>query len=140
MNKGLTKVVADTNIYISAFVVGGVAEELLSLAKWERIDLYVSDAILSEVRDVLTRKFLWDSVAVHKAVDYILNDLAHTIRTTTKVRRVKRDPDDDRILECAVDARADYIITGDKDLLSLGKFRKITIVQPHVFLEISTRA
>ena len=132
MNKR-KRIVADSNIYGSALIFGGVADEIITLARYGSMDLFVSKAILREIGSVLIKKFSWHRARAKKAIEQI-QDIAHVVIPGTRIHGIVRDPDDDRILECALEAQADLIITGDKDLLILKSFRKIKIVSPRNFL------
>ena len=95
-----------------------------------RIDL--SDAILAETIGVLCDKFDWDGYRLH-FVNLELRKLANMV-TPAYTLAVADDPDDDRILECAVEARSDFIVTEDKDLLRLGSYEGIGILRAADFL------
>jgi uncharacterized protein len=99
------------------------------------VSMIVSQAIIDETTDVLARKFgaSTDDIAEAKA---IIADAARTITPTVQLDVVKEDPPDNRILECAVTAGADYIITGDKDLLRLRRYDSINIITVSEFLEL----
>lgn len=129
------KVVADTNVLISAFVFGGNAERALekALALGE---LVCSAFIFNELTRVLTEKF---DVSVEKVNRILgtLNQVAVVIEPNTPLPNIWRDPDDNNILQLAESANADFIVTGDKDLLTLGSFGDIQIISPVAFLQLS---
>jgi len=131
----MLRVVADTNVYVSAFVFGGVSERVLRLAEQQYFLLYISDAITREIEEVLTEKFQYSPVALRLMKRKVS-------RITRRVRRVRVriaasvDPDDDRVLECAVAAHAEFIVSGDRHLLDLHPYRNIVVVQPARFLEL----
>lgn len=128
--------VADTNIYISALLFGGTCEAILGLARAGLLDLYDSPAIERELRRVLRDKFRWTAPQVRDAV-LELRLITTRIHPTLHFSSVVRDADDHRILECAVAARADYLITGDKrHLQPLKQFRGTRIVSPREFLDL----
>lgn len=120
-------VTADTNLYVSALVFGGKPLEFLERARAGEIDLTVSEDIIAEVAHVLRDKFGWETVQVARAYDIIIG-CARVVEPTERLRVVREDPDDDRILECAVAARAHVLITGDLDLRHMREFRGIRIV------------
>lgn len=95
----------------------------------------VSQAIIDETADVLARKFgaSADDIAEAKA---IIADAARMVTPTVQLDVVKEDPPDNRILECAVTAGSNYIITGDKDLLRLRQYDAIRIVTVAEFVEV----
>ena len=68
----MIKVTADTNIYLSALNFGGKPQQLLELARAGKIELAISNAIITEMSRILYNKFHWDRVDVAEAVDLIL--------------------------------------------------------------------
>lgn len=128
----MLRVVADTNIYISAFNFGGVADRIVQEAQEDAFALFVSPAILNEVQDVLIRKFKWSELYADEVVRNILG-FAQLVNPRQRLNVIKADPADNRILECAVSAEADLIVTGDKLLQQLRSFRGIVIVSPSQF-------
>lgn len=124
--------VLDSGVWISALHFGGVPRRVLDYAI-ERATIALCESIAEEIRSILRRKFRWQ-------VDEIEHSLADFRRDTRIVavsghlRGVCRDPNDDMVLECAVVAGAEFIVTGDKDLLTLGSFRNIRILTPREFL------
>lgn len=131
----MTTAVAYTNIYISALLFGGPCEAILGLARAGLLDLYDSPAIERELRQVLRQKFYWTDRQVRDAV-LELRLITTRIHPTLHLSGVVRDVDDHRILECAVAAGVDYLITGDKrHLQPLKQFRGIQIVSPREFLD-----
>jgi len=127
------KVVFDTNIYISAFISpGSKAEDAYLLAVDGQVELYTSVAILTETAKKLREKFLWDDVKITAA-------LKHVSKAATVLKPVNRlnilfDVPDNRILECAKEAGADLIVTGDKHLLDLKQYEGIGITRIAGFL------
>jgi putative PIN family toxin of toxin-antitoxin system len=127
------RIVADTNVYVSIFQFGGRLSEILEVAVAGSVELYISEPILEELRGVLTRKFQWSAERAQLAAD-TLRRFCRLI-TPRHSLRVATDPDDDRILECALEARAEVIISGDRDLLALGAFGDMPIMGPGRFLD-----
>jgi uncharacterized protein len=83
---------------------------------------------------VLRDAFEWSDEDLLEALDPILC-LAEIVEPTRTVI-ASRDPNDDHVLACALEAKANFIVTGDKDLLSLGEFEGVRIVTPRQFLEL----
>lgn len=131
----MLRVVADTNVYVSAFVFGGPPEYLLRLARRKIFLLYLSAAIGEEIEEVLTRKFGYSKMALQMVRRKLSRATRRVARTRARVRQ-SADPDDDKVLECALTVRADYIVSGDQRLLDLHPFRRIAIVRPGRFLEL----
>ncbi len=127
------KVVFDTNVYISAFISpGSKAEEAYMLAVGGQVNLYTSVAILTETAKKLREKFLWDDVRIASA----LKQISRVATVLKPVNRLSILPDtpDNRILECAKEAGADLIVTGDKHLLDLKQYEGMGITRIAGFL------
>ena len=128
--------VADTNVYISAMLFGGPCETILSLARAGLIDLSHSPAIERELQRILHDKFGWTDSQVRDAI-LELRVVSTRILPTLHLSGLVQDETDHRILECAVAAHVDYLITGDKrHLQPLKQFRGISIVSPRAFLNL----
>ena len=124
----------DSNIYIRALQHGGPAALLLGHAKAGDLRIDISEEILNETCGVLRDKFKWDGYSIYDA--YLkLRALGNLVKPTETLDVVKEDPDDNRILECAVAAGSDFIVSQDKDLLRLGEFRGIPIKTIPEFIE-----
>ncbi|MGH7302340.1 MAG: putative toxin-antitoxin system toxin component, PIN family [Candidatus Rokuibacteriota bacterium] len=134
----MPRVVADTNVYISALNFAGRADDVLALARAGVIEMYVSPAIIDEIAGVLARKFGWSAPRIREATRAI-NDFTVLVHPTQPVNLVHEDEADNRILECALAARADTIITGDHHLLRLRRFRATRITTPREFLDTEDR-
>jgi uncharacterized protein len=130
------RVTADTNIFISGLNFAGIPRQILNLAESGAIRLAVSDEILEEVTHVLRReKFGWPEVEIDRALTQISRFTEH-VEAKQRIDAIAEDPTDDRILECAVASRSEYLVTGDHHLLKLGRFGGTKIVKPADFLEI----
>jgi uncharacterized protein len=127
------RVTADTNIYVSAFQYAGKLLELQELARSGAIQLSVSEPILAGVKAVLARKFE-RSEADLRDIEEQIREIAEVVVPGQPVNVIKDDPTDDRILECAVARKSDYIGTGDRQLLNVGKFGDAQFVKPADFL------
>ena len=129
------KVVLDTNIYISAILFGGKPEKIRKLSQEGKIELLVSEAIIAEVAEVLRKKFDWESWQISQIIDEIRETAILVIPNQT-IFVIKKDENDNRILECAVEGKAHHIISGDKGhLLPLREYQRINILSPAEFLE-----
>ncbi len=130
------RVVFDTNILVSALVFPGGQGEAAMRRIVEEIDqLVLSRPILDELLDVLGRKFARDAEELaHVAV--FLSELAVMVAPKHRLRVVKDEPDN-RILECAVAARAKKIVTGDKALLALKRYEDVRILTLRDYLQIA---
>ena len=130
----MVKGVADTNVYISALNFGGIADEVLALAKTKVIVLFISPPILKEIGDVLIRKFNWSPQRVQAALTAI-EAFTELVHPTEKLDVIQDDEPDNRILECALAAQVDFVVSGDKHLQKLRTFRGVTILSPRELLE-----
>ena len=126
------RVVFDTNIFLSAFTFGGKPELLFEMARAERIQLIISTSILAEVASILKSKFAWDDQDIRQALR-VIGRHAELVKPGMRLR-VLEDDADIRVLECAVEGHAEWIISGDHHLLSLKEFRGIPIVRVSDFL------
>ncbi len=130
----MLRVVADTNVYISALNFRGVPDRVIALARRRRFDLFVSRPILDEVTGVLRKKFGWSPRRTRAALA-LIRDIAHEVRPDQRVAVIEKDEADNRILECALAANATIVISGDSHLLELGSFRQIRILRPRELLD-----
>lgn len=127
--------VLDSNVYISAVLFGGKPRLIIQAALTGKIRLAISAAILEEITDVLSgKKFKFSETAAREVVNEI-SSLAGIFEPIEKISRIKEDPADDRILECALAASAAAIVSGDSHLLALENFRAIPILSPADCLE-----
>ena len=128
------KVVFDTNIFISAFVIpGGKAEAAYSHALRKDFTLYSSVAILTETAQKLGEKFGWQQDKITSLLKAI-SKVAIVIKTEPHLHHLADEPDN-RVLECAEAVGADFIVTGDKHLLFLKHFQNSTVVRLADFLK-----
>ena len=131
----VVKAVLDTNVVVSAHLKGGGREALiLELALTERFKLVISQALLEEYGGVLRRpRFNLDPGKITRSIRAI-RDVAVLVQPQKQLH-VTRDPDDDKVLECALEGGAEYVVTGNvRDFPK--QFQNIRIVPPRRFLEI----
>lgn len=122
-------VVYDTNILISGLVWGGIPYECIDLAKRNKVVGLTCAEILDEFEEKLTVKLNIPSSQVSETVTQLLSFL-RTVKIPNRLKGVTTDPDDDRIIECAVVGGATHIVTGDrKHLLPLQSYQGILIVK-----------
>ncbi|MDP2951456.1 MAG: putative toxin-antitoxin system toxin component, PIN family [bacterium] len=130
------KVVLDTNIFISALLFAGKPMQILNLVRKQKIKLFISEPITAEVSRVLKEKFAWQDKNISKVLKKI-KGISTTVFPGVNINIIAIDPSDNRILECALEAEADFLISGDKKhLLPLKKFKNIPIVDPDEFLQL----
>lgn len=129
-------VILDTNVCVSAFhFLLKRGTPVLALEKATEKDVIVlCDEIESEIVRVLSEKFRWDDARIRDALDILgANAIRVNVYGTVSLCR---DPDDNKILECAERAHADLIVTGDKDLLSVGTHGPTKILTPSEYLNL----
>ena len=127
------RVVFDTNIYISALAIpGGDAEDAYLEAVRGTFGPYASVAILTETARVLQMKFDWAEDKVREAVQAI-SQVATVLRPRPTLHILKDEPDN-RILECAIAAQAEFVVSGDRHLLALTRHADITMISLADFL------
>ena len=125
------KVVLDSNIYIAAFSSRGLCSSLFELCL-DSTTILISEHIISEVSKNLIKKIKLPADKTNDIIIYLREQCI--VKGYKKLsEKVCRDTDDNNILALACDNRADYIITGDKDLLVLKKFDLIPIIDPREF-------
>ena len=133
------KVVFDTNIYISAFVIpGGNAEKAYLHAIDGDFELCTSIAILTELARKLDEKFGWEKQKIVQLLTSI-SDVATVLKTTPRLKVLSDDPDN-RILECALKAGVAFLVTGDKHLLKLKNYENFEIIKLSAFLTLLHQA
>lgn len=129
------KIVCDTNVLVSGILFGGNARQILRLASSGRVTNYISDDILHEAKDVLSRRKFKLAPQQIDAIVALFKDTFELVYPSQRHRVVQDDPDDDRILDAALEARAGIIVSGDTHLRSLGQWQKIRILSPAEFVE-----
>ena len=130
------RVVLDTNVIVSALLFTGISSKLVPLWEGGGITALVSRGILEEYLRVLSYpKFKLSEGDIKGLIQEELLPYVDVVKPWRRLRAVDRDPSDDKFVECAVAGKARVIISGDKDLLSIGRYRKILIQSPAQFLE-----
>jgi uncharacterized protein len=138
------RAVLDTNVIVSSLItLSGSPHEILNA--WFRGDivLITSAAIVNEVSAVLRRPFFQDKRHIGEAdilriKQSLLLD-AVVVSPKKCLTVIETDPSDDRILECALEGDAEYIVSGDHHLLELGQYQGIQIISPREFLAVLGR-
>jgi putative PIN family toxin of toxin-antitoxin system len=135
-----TKVVFDTNVWISIFMEKRLKDEFSKIKL--NLTVYVSDDIGLEVSKVLqypqVSEILRKTGIREKDVLRIFADNSMRVGPKVELHIINEDEEDNKILECANAARVDIIVSGDKHLLKLGKFKKTKILTPRQFFDSLT--
>ena len=147
LGKSMIKAVFDTNLLVSAFLSrndpGGVSSELLRFVRRGAIQLYLSPEIVGEILTTLVeheraqRRYRYTPVMAARFCDDLLTVATIVVDPPPIPGAVPRDPDDDKIIACAVAASADHIVSRDDHLLSLGdNYGGIKIMPPEQFIHV----
>ena len=131
------KIVLDTNVWIASFISHGVCHELVEYLMVSHEVLF-SSFILKEVEEKLSKKFKMPPAKTAEYSRYIRENTKE-VKIRKKPEKISRDPDDDWILETALEGKARCILTGDKDLLDIQKYKGISILKPNEFWEFEKR-
>jgi uncharacterized protein len=127
--------VLDTNVVVSALLLADSIPRPAFDKALEQGTILISVPVILELADVLSRKKLNKYLLEDERMRFLIGLLKETeLIDTTEPIAICRDPNDDKFLELAVDGNADYIVTGDADLLVLHPFRGIQILTPKDFL------
>ncbi len=138
------KITVDTNILISGTFWKGASHEIINKAENKEIKLVLSKDILKEYCEVLNYEEIQNKIKdknleMKRSVEKIVS-ISIIVFPKEKLNIVKEDPDDNKILECALEGNVNYIITQDNHLLKLKEFRGIKILTPKEFLKIFNRS
>ena len=135
-SKSKLKVVIDTNVFVSGLTFKGKPREVLDLIWRGDIETCISSFILKELEETLKKDFSWDRDQIKHTIEKIK---ARTIliQPKNKVSVIKENADDNRILECAIEGKVQYLISGDrKHLLPLKEYQGTKIISPSDFLKL----
>lgn len=137
------RVVIDTNVIVSALLrPSGSPAEVVNAARGGACLWITSLNLIKEAQRVLLRPHLRRLIEANEDaiadLFIVMNTVAMCVTPTRRVE-ASRDPDDNRVLEAAVAGEADYIVTGDRDLLELGSYEGIRIVTPADFVALQPR-
>ena len=125
------KLVLDTNVIVAAFTAHGVCNELLEHCALHH-EIILSETILEEFQQVLTRKFGFGKTEAHEA-GQLLRSKAVLVKPAALGAAVSRDRNDDFVIGTAVAGQCSCIISGDKDLTEIGEYKGVRIITPSVF-------
>jgi len=127
--------VLDSNIYISSVFWNSAPYIIVKKAINQEFSAYISSHIIYEIRKVLARDFDLQKQEIDDIVD-ALQQFTSFVEPKEKIVEIREDPDDDKILECAVACKAKYIVSYNNHLLKLKVFRGIKILTPKQFLDL----
>lgn len=127
------KIVFDTNVLLSALATHGLSYRVLDICL-DKHQLFISKWIIDETSEKLNAKFNVSQKDIRKAQKFFRNEFT-LINPGGDLPKACRDKDDNNILHLAEHVQADLIITGDKDLLTLKKYKETLIINPRTFIE-----
>ena len=129
------KVTVDTNFLISATQWDySVAHKLLKKLIISDAEIFTTQDILDETSEVLERDFEYSKNEANNIIKKILL-FAKLIEPKQKINVIKDDPDDNKVIECAIESSSDYIVTYDRHLLKLKDYKGIKIMKPEEILK-----
>ena len=140
----MIQIVLDTNVIISAIVNPDRSPgKILELVFDQEVSLCLSPPMIAEIRRVLRYPKIVNLIKQkgrtveleEEQIDKIV-EIARVTTGQVTIKPIATDPDDDMFLECAIEANADYIISGDKHLKDLGNFQGVPILTPRAFLDM----
>ncbi len=135
--KAIGKVVLDTNILVSALLFKGGVARLVDLWKKGRLVPVLSRETFQEFKAVLEYpKFSLTRQEIKVIIEEEVLPYFEVIEIADTVNGSCRDADDDNFIACAVSAGAAFIVSGDKDLLDMGKYKSVRIISASVFLKM----
>ncbi len=131
----IKKVVIDTNVFISGFGWDGKPEVILALLRDNRIKSHISSEIFEELKKVVSYpKLKFSEILQDKILEFVF---FYSEFVEPKQHRpiIIDDPNDNKFIECAIEADAEFIISGDSHLLNIREYGTIKIVNVAEFLE-----
>jgi uncharacterized protein len=135
--KKIIRVVLDTNVLTSALLFRGELSRIVGLWQKGKIVPVISKETFSELRTVLEyRKFSLSRAEIESLIEHEILPFFEVVNVSKHVKGACRDPGDDKFISCALSANADGIVTGDKDLCDLRKYRSIKIIDASDFIKM----
>lgn len=136
----MKKITKDTNVLVSAPFWNGDSAKIIDKVENKELILVLSEKILGGYNKVLEYKEIKEKIRnkdleMKKAM-FRIGVISQIVEVKSKIEAVKEDPDDNKIIECAVDGGSEFIISKDKHLLKLKEYKGIKILSPEEFLKI----
>lgn len=132
----MIKVLIDTNVFISAIAFGGTPRQVISAVVAGKIVNYISNEILDELTEVLGRpKFAYNK-SVIRAIISETEQISILFNDYPEIDLVKQDSKDNHVLACAIEAKVDYLVTGDQDLLTINPHCSLKILAPGELMDV----
>ena len=130
----MDKIVADTNIIVSSIFWNGKPYRVVQKGINRELLIFISRDIINELKVVLKRDFGLEEQEIED-ITKAISLFTHLVKTNREIDIVKEDRKDNIILECALAADANYIVSGDSHLLNLKEFRGIKVLSADEFLK-----
>ena len=135
--KKIIRVVLDANVLISALLFKGELSGIVGLWQKGKIVPVISKETFDELRTVLEYpKFSLSRAEIKSLIEHDVLPFFEVVSVSKHVKGACRDPEDDKFISCAISANADCIVTGDKDLCDLKKYRSIRIIHGSGFIKM----
>ncbi len=135
--KSRIKVVLDTNVLVSALLVRKETSRIVDLWKEEKIIPVFSDETFDEFKTVIGYpKFSLTKDEINSIIFEEVLPFLEVVEVRNRTEGICKDPDDDKFISCALSAGADFLVSGDNDLCSLGNYRSAKIIRPSDFISI----
>ena len=128
------RILVDTNILISGLFFHGLPRDLIAQLDFEKFKVCINDEIFDEYRTQIDKKVLKPKYHLNRELRKKFFSNLHSFKTKSDLK-VCRDPKDDKFINCAIDSKAIYIVSGDNDLLTLKNFAGIEIVTAREFYD-----
>ena len=140
MKKRSLRVVLDTNVWVSAMIWGGPPADILRAAEEGRITVIISEEIVEEIARTLLYHRLSEiyqgaGISREELIETVLR-IGKLVKVDIRLDVIRDDSSDNRVLECAVESNADYIVSGDEHVLKMKRYRKTEIVSTRQFAKL----
>lgn len=129
------KVVLDTNVFISALFWRGAPRQVFKETLQGTVLNFISPQILQELKEKLLEKFEVPLEKVKEFLEIVVFN-SQIVYPKSKLNIVKKDSSDNKIIECALEAKASFVISGDKHLLEIKEYKEVKIISPKEFLSL----
>jgi len=135
--KKVRRVVLDTNVLVSALLFTGKLSKIVDLWRQAKMIPLISRETFEELRAVLEYpKFSLAPDEIQSIIENEILPFFEVVEIQENVRGVCRDPGDDKFIACAVSAPADFLVSGDKDLTGLKRYKTVKIIRVSEFLSM----
>src|SRR3989338_4479810 len=130
----MLRAVLDVNVLVSAVLPPGICRSIVLALEKDKFSLVLSPVLFEDFLRAMEKPKLKKLVSggILEDIIVLIHSKAWIVEPKTRLH-ICRDPSDDAVIECAVESRSDVIVSGDKDLLSLGFFRQVSVLSPRAF-------